>query len=153
MNRLRSVVLVVVLVATVAFVATGCGNGEANDYVDEVNAIQTDLQSEAGEISAGAATNPNQIADIASQLEEAFASAADELEAVDPPEDVADLHAQLIDQVSGLGEQIGAAGDAIENAETPQEIQQAATELQTAASGAATELSTLIDQINSTLQD
>ena len=153
MKSLRNLSLILVLTATVALVAAGCGNGEANDYVDEVNAIQTSLQTEAGEITAGAATNPNQIGEIASQLEEAFASAAEELEAVDPPEDVADLHAQLVDQVSGLGDQIGAAGDAIQNANSPQEIQAAATELQTAASGAAGELDSLINEINSTLQD
>src|SRR5688572_6027627 len=151
MPRPRNVLLIFVLASTVALVAAGCGNGEKNDYVDEVNAIQTDLQSETTEISSGAADNPNQIADIATQLQDAFAAAAADLEAVDPPEDVADLHAQLIDQVSGLGEQIGAAGEAIQNAETPQEIQQAATELSTAANGAGTELSSLIDEINATL--
>ena len=152
MKSLRSLSLILVLTATLALVVAGCGNEEANDYVDEVNAIQTDLQTEAAEISSGAATNPNQIGEIASQLQDAFAAAADDLEAVDPPEDVADLHAQLIDEVSALGDQIGAAGEAIQNANTPQEIQQAATELQTAANGAAGELSSLIDEINSTLQ-
>lgn len=65
---------------------------------------------------------------------------------------MADLHAQLVEQVSALGDQIGEAGDAIQNAETPQEIQQAASQLQSAANGAGTELSSLIDQINQTLQ-
>ena len=152
MSRLKNLVLTAALVSTIALVAAGCGNGEANDYVDEVNAIQTDLQAEAGNIAA-AGTNPNEIANVASQMQDLFAGAADDLEAVDPPEDVADLHAQLVDQVSSLGEQIGSAGESIQNANSPQEIQAAATELQTAANGASTELDSLITQINSTLQD
>lgn len=151
MSRVRSFIVLAAFVSTLAVVA-GCGNGEANDYVDEVNAIQTDLQTEAGEIAA-AGTNPNQIAEVASQMQDLFADAAEDLEAVDPPEDVADVHAQLVGAVGGLGEQLGAAGEAIQNANSPQEIQAAAGELQAAASGASTELDSLINQINTTLQD
>jgi Family of unknown function (DUF6376) len=152
MKSLRSLIVISVLASTIALVAVGCGNGEAHDYVDEVNAIQTDLQTEAGQIAAGG-SNPNQIADIASQMQDLFASAADDLEAVDPPEDVADLHGRLVEQVRSLGEQIGASGEAIKNANTPQEIQAAASELQSAANGASTELDSLINEINSTLQE
>jgi hypothetical protein len=151
MKSLKNVILLAVLASAVALVATGCGNGEKNDYVDEVNAIQTDLQTEAAGIAA-AGSNPNQIADVASQMQELFAGAADDLEAVEPPEDVADLHQQLVDQVRSLGDQIGAAGEAIKSANNPQEIQAAASELQTAATSASTELDSLINEINSTLQ-
>ena len=36
-----------VIAAAVALAATGCGNAEQNDYVDQVNAIQTNLQTQA----------------------------------------------------------------------------------------------------------
>ena len=150
-SRLTSLVLGFVIAAAVALAATGCGNGEKNDYVDQVNAIQNTLQTQAAAEISNAPTSPAQAGKFAEKLQQLFADAADQLEAVDPPSDVADLHAQLVAKVRDVGNQIGKVVDAF-NSGNPQQIQQAATELQTAIGSSQTELSSLIDQINSTLQ-
>jgi Family of unknown function (DUF6376) len=153
MTKLWSLVLTLVLTASFALAATGCGsNDEANSYVDQVNAIQTKLQTDAtAAIAGGAPTSGAEAAQFAKKLQGLFAQAADDLEAVTPPDDVADLHAQLVAKVREIGDQIGKAADAFASG-NPQQIQQAATELQTAIGSAQGELSSLIDQINSTLQ-
>jgi hypothetical protein len=140
-------------VATVALVAAGCGNGEKNDYVDEVNAIQTDVQTQANDLLAQGAdiSKPQQAVQLVEDLQQIFVDAAADLEAVEPPEDVADLHAQLVEEIGSVGDQIGGVTDAFQSG-NPQQIQQAASDLQSAISGSQTELSSLIDQINSTLQ-
>jgi hypothetical protein len=151
MKRLTSICVLVGLIAVI-LAAAGCGNGEKNDYVDQVNAIQTDLQTQASETLAGGApsTGP-QAAEFADKLQALFASAADDLEAVDPPEEVADLHAQLVAKVREIGDEIGKAGEAFSSGNAAQ-IQQAAADLQSAVGTAQPELSSLIDQINTELQ-
>jgi hypothetical protein len=150
-SRLMSLVLGFVIAAAVALAAAGCGNAEKNDYVDQVNEIQSNLQTQAAAEISSAPTSPAQAGKFAEKLQQLFADAADQLEAVDPPEDVADLHAQLVAKVRDVGDQIGKVVDAF-NSGNPQQIKQAASELQSAISTSQTELSSLIDQINSTLQ-
>jgi hypothetical protein len=151
-SRLTSLVLTLVCAATVALAVAGCGNAEKNDYVDQVNAIQTDVQAQAtsafAELGSG---GPNAAADVAKKLQALFTSAADQLEAVDPPDDVADLHAQLVAEVRKIGDESGAAADGFASG-NPQQIQQSSQDLQKAASTFQTEFSSLIDQINAKLQ-
>jgi hypothetical protein len=146
-----SLVLVVVASAAVALAATGCGNAEKNDYVDKVNEIQNNLQTQATQAISTAPTNPAQAGELVKKLEAIFSDAADQLAAVDPPEDVADLHNQLVDKVREVSSQIGKLSDAFDSG-NPQQIQQAATDLQSAITKSQTDLSSLIDQINSQLQ-
>jgi hypothetical protein len=150
-KRLLSLVLVLVATAAVALVAAGCGNSEKNDYVDKVNEIQTNLQTQATDAISSAPANPAQAGELVKKLQSLFSDAADQLAAVDPPSDVADLHQQLVDKVREVSDQIGKVADAFDSG-NPQQIQQAATELQTAISSSQTELGSLIDQINSQLQ-
>jgi hypothetical protein len=150
-TRLMSLVLGLVATAAVALAVAGCGNGEKNDYVDKVNEIQNHLQTQATQAISEAPANPAQAGELVKKLQSLFADTADQLKAVDPPSDVADLHQQLVDKVREVSEQIGKVSDAFDSG-NPQQIQQAATDLQTAISSSQTDLSSLIDQINEQLQ-
>ena len=133
--------------------AAGCGNGEQNDYVDQVNEIQTQLVNDLTEASGGPVTsNPKEAAHAADEIANVFNSTADELEAVEPPEEVADLHNQLVSSLRGIGKDVTAASDAFTSGD-PQQAQQAAVALTQAATQAQTQLNGIVDQINTELQN
>ncbi len=136
------------LVAAAAL-AAGCGSDEeANSYVDEVNAIQTALVADVNEVAAEAPpANAKAVAAVAADLRAVFERNAAELERIEPPEEVADLHAQLATAVGDVAERIGEAERTFERGD-PQQAAKAALELQTATTELQGELSGLIDQIN-----
>jgi PBP1b-binding outer membrane lipoprotein LpoB len=141
-------------VAAVALIAAGCGDvEEQNDYVDQVNALQTELVSEVTAVVSGTPpSNAQQAADVAGELGDVFNDSADDIEAVTPPEEVADLHAELVAKIRDIADQINAAEEAFTSGNA-QEAAQAATELQSATNSAQTELNSLIDQINAEFGD
>src|SRR3954452_621749 len=59
-RRLMSLVLGLIAVAAIAVAAAGCGNAEKNDYVDQVNEIQNNLQTQAAAEINSAPTSPAQ---------------------------------------------------------------------------------------------
>lgn len=145
--RIRLVATVVAATAT-ALLGAGCGNGEQNDYVDQINALQNQLVDQVTEVVSGdPPTNPRQAANVAGDLSQVFADGADEIEAVDPPEEVADLHQQLVDAIRNISDQIDTAQQAFTSGNA-EEASQAAIELQNATGSAQTQLNSLIDQIN-----
>jgi hypothetical protein len=148
MKRSARVITVLIAIATAAVIAAGCGNGEQNDYVDQVNSIQQDIADAATEAGSSAPSNPQEAADVGHQIADAFAQGATDLEAVDPPEEVADLHQQLTDELKSVADQINQAADTFESGNA-QQAAQAAVELQTSVTEAQTTVNSLIDQINS----
>jgi hypothetical protein len=148
MNARARVLSVVFAIGAAAAIAAGCGNEEQNDYVDQVNAIQEDIAAAATEASSSAPSNPKEAAQAGHQIADAFAAGADDLAAIDPPEDVADLHQQLTDELSGVAEDIDSAADTFETGNA-QQAAAAAVDLQTSVTEAQTEVNSLIDQINS----
>lgn len=138
-----------VAIATAAAIAAGCGSAdEQNEYVDEVNASQVDLVDEIRATVSGAApSTPNEAATVAAELEGIFEGSADEIDAVTPPEEVADLHAQLVGELRQIADRIAKAEDAFRDADA-QQAAEAATELQQATNQAQTDLNELIDEIN-----
>lgn len=148
MKRSARVATVIGAVTAAAAIAAGCGNEEQNDYVDEVNAIQQDVADAATEASASAPSNPQEAADVGHQIADAFAQGATDLEAVDPPEEVVDLHDQLTQELQSVADDINQAADAFESGNA-QQAAQAAVKLQESVTGAQTEVNSLIDQINS----
>jgi hypothetical protein len=139
---------VVIAIAAAAAIAAGCGNEEQNNYVDEVNAIQTDIADAATEASTSAPSNPEEAADVGHQIADAFGQGADDLAAIDPPEEVADLHDQLTQELSQVADDINNAADTFESGNA-QQAAQAAVELQQSVTTAQTEVNSLIEQINS----
>ena len=138
-------------VAVVAFVG-GCGNGEQNDYVDEVNQLQNELVANVSDAVAGSTpSTPKDAARIAGDLQQVFEDGAGSFAEVDPPEEVADLHQQLVDQIQAIADQVGEAEDAFTSG-SAQQASEAAIALQNAGNEAQTDLDTIIDQINEQLQ-
>jgi outer membrane murein-binding lipoprotein Lpp len=131
----------------------GCGDGEEKDaYVDEVNALQADLVQQVS--SAAAATPSNQVeaADYAGRIAGIFSRAADRFAAVDPPDDVADLHSQLVEQIRSIAAETRRAERTLRDG-TPEQARDALRQLRTAATDAQNRLNILIEEINSDLRD
>lgn len=143
------------LAATVAIaiVAAGCGSvAEQNDYVEQVNAEQTQLLDSIGKIVSGPApTNSQQAAEVAGNLSRAFATSADEIEAIEPPDNVAELHGQLVDGMRGLSDRLREAQRALAGGNA-QRAAEAAADLQRETSKAQARIQDLIDRINAELE-
>ncbi len=143
------------LAATVAIaiVAAGCGSvAEQNDYVEQVNAEQTQLLDSIGKIVSGSApTNSQQAAEVAGNLSRAFATSADEIEAIEPPDNVAELHGQLVDGMRGLSDRLREAQRALAGGNA-QRAAEAAADLQRETSKAQARIQDLIDRINAELE-
>ena len=143
------------LAATVAIaiVAAGCGSvAEQNDYVEQVNAEQTQLLDSIGNIVSGSApTNSLQAAAVAGKLSRAFATSADEIEAIEPPDNVAELHGQLVDGMRGLSDRLREAQRALAGGNA-QRAAEAAADLQRETSKAQARIQDLIDRINAELE-
>jgi hypothetical protein len=150
MNRvLRTTLLCFAAIAALAFAA--CGNGEQNDYVDQVNEVQQSFLDQVTEAASTPATNPQQVGEMIAAMQDAFTTAADDLSAIDPPEEVTDLHAQLTSTMADLGDQVAEVGKALQGG-NPAAAQQAALQLQSAITTSQEQVTQLIDDINAQLQ-
>jgi Family of unknown function (DUF6376) len=148
--RLR--LLAPVLLVLSALLLVACGDSEEkNDYVDEVNEIQTTLQDEISSL-AQQPESPEQLVTFYNDTVSSLEQAATSLEDVSPPDDVAELHDRLVSEVQELAGVIKGAADEIREggiAAVPGAVQQLTTE----ATRVQNEFSSTIDEINSTLQD
>ncbi len=153
MNRFRLGSMVAIATLAAGLLLAGCGDNEQkNDYVDQINELQLAYVDDVTTaVSEQPPTNPEEAAEAAGTLAELTNGVADDIEAVEPPEDVADLHQQLVDELRGVADQISDAQGAIAGGD-PDEAAKAATDLQSAITATQTTLNGLIDQINSTLQ-
>jgi C-terminal processing protease CtpA/Prc len=152
MTRVLCAVGIPLLAGALALAACG-SNDEDNDYVEEVNAIQEQLVDDVTETVSGAPpANPKAAAEVAGELEGVFASTADEFEAIEPPQDVAGLHDELVAAIRGVGARIGEAEKAFASGNSKQAAR-AALELQTATTDLQPQLTALIDDINAQLQE
>ena len=147
MKRSARVSAVLTAAVAAAAIVAGCGNEEQNDYVDEVNAIQQEIADAATDAGASAPSDPKEAAAVGHQIADAFAQGAEDLQAVDPPEEVADLHEQLTQQLTQVADDINSAADTFESGNAQQSAQ-AATELQQSVTQAQTEVNRLISEIN-----
>ena len=126
---------------------------EANDYVEQVNEIQSRLVEDVTEtVSGGPPADTEAAADVAADLQSVFADNADKLAAIAPLEEVANLHDELVRAIRGVGVRIRRAEQAFADG-TPQQAARAARELQSATADLQSELRTLIDAINAQLGD
>ena len=150
MIALRHPLVAVLIAATLALGACG-SDEEANDYVDGVNQIQTQLVEEVTDTVSGTPpTDAKAAAEVAADLRSVFASTADELAEIEPPEDVAALHDELVGALRRVGVRIGRAERAFSEG-SPQEAARAARELQSTTGELQTQLTTLINDINAQL--
>jgi hypothetical protein len=140
-------------ILAVAAIVVGCGNEAQNDYVDEVNRLQAELVDEVTEtVSGNVPSSPDGAAELAEKLEAVFAEGADRLEEVSVPDEVAELHTQLVEQYRAAAEQVASVEDAFSSGD-PQVASQALLELQNASNELQSEFNTLIEEINAELQN
>ena len=152
LRRISVLAFAVVSIGAAGGLAAGCGDSEEkNDYVDQINDLQLAYVDDITALVSEAPTTAKASAQLAADMAEITQGLADDIAAVTPPEEVTDLHDQLVTTLEGVSTQITDAGDAIANG-NPQQAAAAATELQTATTEAQTELGSIIDQINSELQ-
>jgi hypothetical protein len=106
--------LVAALTAVCLLAVTGCGDSDTasnNKYVEAVNKAQTDFAANIGKVQ----TTGREPKQIFADLETGIDQIVTDLEAVEPPEDVADLHDELIGHFERFKTSISETGDAIES--------------------------------------
>jgi hypothetical protein len=147
----------VICLAVLALVATGCGSDakKSNDYVDAVNKAQTEfadnVQKVGGASSAGgdpAAAAKKTFSDLGAAIDKVIA----DLKAVDPPDDVKDLHNELISELNEFGGQVKEAAGSLTSSD-PQTIASAQSKFASSASSLGTRISKTISDINTKLHD
>lgn len=138
-------------VAALLLVACGGDSEEKNEYVDEVNEVQTTLQDEISNL-AQTPRSPEELVGFYEDTIASLQSAANSLEGIEPPDEVAELHDQLITEVKELADVITGAVDEIEQG-GPAAVPGAVGQLATEGTKIQQEFSSTIDEINSTLQD
>ena len=118
----------VVMLACVlgAVVIAGCGGGggggngalSKEDYEEQMQALQADLQESATELQE-AFSDPSDIPAMTAGLNDAadiFDEASASLDAIEPPEDVADPHQLMVEKTASGANEIREFADTIENA-------------------------------------
>jgi hypothetical protein len=144
--------LVLLAAASLTLVACDGGTAEKNDYVDEVNKVTSTLQSGLTEVGSGATVDsPDQAAAVFEEFGEALDAAVTDLEGVIAPEDVADLHQEVVENLRTLeDEATGAANDIRTGGAAA--IAGVSAQFLTEANQIGIEIDSTIGEINSQLQ-
>ncbi len=116
--------LIVMATVVAALAVAGCGGGDdsssdalsEDDYATQVTGVLAELgpqlQSVGSEIAQQ--TQVDQIVSGLQQTEDLLQGASDDLDAIEPPESVADAHQQLIDAVDSFGDSTATFREAAE---------------------------------------
>ena len=148
--------LVPVLVTVVALLASGCGSDTkaANDYVDAVNRAQNDFASTFDRLSSRitSTSTPQQDQKTLDGFKSAVDKVVVDLRAVEPPDKVKPLHAELVNEISSYGREIDKAKQAFANG-SPKAIIKAQTQLVTAVTRVSGQINRTIDAINKKLRE
>jgi hypothetical protein len=151
MTRLLRSALVVAAVLSLVAVA-GCGGDTAskNDYVDALNKVQTDFKDSV--TKSGSAGSATEAKDVFANLSTAIDKLIADLKGVEAPDEVKDLHNDLITEMTEFKSQVEDAGSSLASGD-PKAIVAAQTKFATEASQLATKIGTTITDINKELQD
>lgn len=136
--------------------ATGCGGDTAskNDYVEAINKAQTDFASNVQKVgtSSSAGSDP---AAAAKQTFASLGTAIDkvvaDLKAVDPPDDVKDLHNELVSEMQEFKSQVDGAAKSLDSGDATA-VLKAQSKFAQSASTLGTRISKTISDINTKLQ-
>jgi len=103
------------LLAAIPLLLVACGSSADNDYVDSVNKVTAQLQSDVSQIASQANVNsPKQAAAVFGQVSDKVDAAAADLEEITPPDKVSNLHAKLVSEMQQLGSEAKGAADDID---------------------------------------
>ena len=149
MTRLRTG-LALATTLTLALGVVACSsNDEKNEYVDQVNELQTQYAADIAEL--GTPSNTGDLRELAREGAALDQQLAEDVAAIDPPEEVTDLHEQLVDLLQESADATTEVQELVQSTDNPQRIQQALTEIDQTAQRTQGELNSLIDQINEEL--
>ena len=139
------------LTLTLALVA-GCGGdtAEKNDYVEAVNKAQTDFAASMSKVQQG--TGPAAGEQLFTDMKGSIDKVVTDLKAVEPPDDVATLHDQLVKQLGDFGAAVEKAAGSLTSSD-PQKLASAQADFARSASGVGTDISRTISEINAKLQE
>ena len=154
MPRLGTLAVSLLLLVVPVLSACGDDTDEQNDYVDEVNRVTTDLNDELSRIPEQVSSigNPGEAAEAFASFNEAVDSAAAQLEAIDPPEEVEELQDQLVGEVERLAAEAASVPDEIREG-GPAAVIGVATGFIAEANRVSADIDATLDEINSVLQD
>lgn len=154
MSRPRLIVLALAVAAALTVAACGGDTEEKNDYVDEVNNVTSTLNTGLQQISTEAATvgTPEEAATIFTDFAGQLDTAATDIEDISPPDDVTELHDQLVEQIETLSAEATNAADEID-AGGAAAVAGVATGFIGEANTLSSEVDATISEINSTLQE
>ena len=151
MRRLATVLAVLALVAV-----AGCGSDSksANDYVDAVNRAQNDFASTFDRLSSRitSTSTPQQDQRTLDGFKRAVDKVVGDLRAVEPPDKVRPLHAELVNEISSYGKEIEKDKKAFADGK-PKTIIKAQTQLVTAVTRVSGQINRTIDAINQKLRE
>lgn len=149
--RTTRALLLTVLPASLAILA-GCGGdvAEKNEYVDKVNAAQQRFVKSTESL---AASNPAEVVDALGEIRTGVEKVADEIEAIEPPEDVKDSHAKLVDVLRDFTAELDTATKAISSEKDPAKQAAAAQELLSTINATSQKFNAAIDEINTKLKE
>ncbi len=143
------------LALVLPLLATGCGDDtkSKNDYVDQVNRIQTQFattyQSVAGQVTS---TSPaGEDGETFKSLVGAIDGMVTQLRAVDPPESVTRQHEKLIDVLDGYGDDLSSATKALASGDAAS-VARARAALAKDTAGLSADFMRTISEINTKLR-
>ena len=141
------------LIAAASLGIVACSDtAEKNDYVDEVNKVTSTLQSGLTEVGSGATANsPDQAAAVFEEFARQLGTATTDLEGITPPEDVADLQDEIVQNLRTLEADASGGADEIRSGGAAA-IAGVVAQLLTEANRIGIEIDSTIGEINSKLQ-
>ncbi len=147
--------MLLALAACAAFAVAACGGDtqEKNDYVGAVNEVTTTLNTGLTTISSEAATvnSPEQAEGVFTDFAMQLDAAAADISQITPPDDVAELHDQLVGDIQTLSAEASAAADEIK-AGGAASVAAVATRFIGEANTLSAEIDSTISEINGKLQ-
>lgn len=141
------------LVVLCLALVVGCGGDteEKNDYVKAVNKAQNDFLANVQKMSSSAGT-PDAAKQAFTDLDSATDKVISDLEAIDAPDDVKDLHQDLIASLNEFKQVLAKTGDAL-SSNDPQELIEAQTALATDVTEIGNKINATTNEINQKLQE
>jgi hypothetical protein len=156
--RQRSATFLVAMLVLVGLLAGGCGSGDsssstasdpssyASDVVDIMQPLSADLQ-QAGDDATNASSEDDVVAAL-DDSEGVLSDSVDQLQALTPPEEVADLHEQLIAEIQSYLQSVTQTSAAFTDAASNAEITQAGKTFMTDSQEFADNITDLLRQFN-----
>jgi hypothetical protein len=157
------------LIALLTLLLAGCGGSDGGDeptggtttqeqtealepdeYVDELNAAQDEFVTAAGKLNLADPGSPEDFADSIESLGASADSLVSDLEALTPPEEVADLHDKLVSSMRDYSKTISDNVEGLRSGDKAQ-IQSAATKIGEASTSFSTTFQSTVTDINDEL--